>query len=252
MARSLSNISRIALCTRISGNICFIDPLTGDQAELRPPPFWESPFPALCETKDLIEFYVIDIQIEYRVGKYSIATAEVAKAQDLSHTFLVRTHLGNILNPGDHAKGYILANSNFNNDNFHNLTTHKMKNELPDIVLVRKSYPNARKRSRHRNWKLKSMTKQEDLDQVTGTRTKAEKAIAERDLELFLRDVEEDPELRGMINLFKDGDEVIDEEDEMVDSEDEPEADFPEIQFDELLDDIAEMKLSDDDDETMN
>lgn len=128
----------------------------------------------------------------------------------------------------------------------------KLKGGLPDVVLVRKSYPNARKRSRNRNWKLQSMAKTEDLE----GRTKAEKANAEKDYELFLRDVEEDPELRQMMNLFKNaetiaaagGDAAADADDEMVDSEEEPEADFPEIGIDELLDDIQEMKLDDDSD----
>jgi nonsense-mediated mRNA decay protein 3 len=45
------------------------DPLTGQSSEMRGNTYWEDPFPALCETKDLIEFYVIDIQVENRFGK---------------------------------------------------------------------------------------------------------------------------------------------------------------------------------------
>ena len=122
----------------------------------------------------------------------------------------------------------------------------KLKGGLPDVVLVRKSYPNARKRSRNRKWKLQTMAKTEDLE----GRTKAEKANAEKDYELFLRDVEEDPELRQMMNLFKNAEAVAapDPDDEMLDSEEEPEADFPDIGIDELLDDIQEMKIDDDSD----
>lgn len=119
----------------------------------------------------------------------------------------------------------------------------KMKNAIPDVILVRKSYPNARKRSRNRKWKLKSMAKTEDLE----GRTKSEKQNAEKDYEIFLRDVEEDSELRGMMNLFKadttgveQNDDGEEEEEEMIDSEDEPEVDFPEINIDELLDDFNE------------
>lgn len=161
----------------------------------------------------------------------------------MSQTWLVRTHLGNILKPGDHAKGYFLANSNFNNQNYDALLAGKMKVDLPDVVLIRKSYPYARKRTRNRKWKLKSLAKTEDVE---NNRTKMEKINAEKDLELFLRDVEEDTELRGMINLFKNEDIAENDNEEMIDSEEEPEADFPEIQMDELLEDIAEMNLSDD------
>lgn len=172
----------------------------------------------------------------------------MAKAQDLSTTWLVRTHLGNILNPGDHCKGYFLANANYNHDNFDAMMAGKMKGGLVDVVLVRKSYPNARKRSRNRNWKLKSMAKTEDLE----ARTKTEKMNAERDYELFLQDVEEDPELRGMMNLFKNADAAAaadPDEQMMMDSEEEPETDFPEIDVDDLLDEINEMKLDDEEEE---
>jgi len=40
-------------------------------------------------------------------------------------------------------------------------------------------------------------------EENAGEKTKAEVAKAEQDYELFLRDIEEDPELRGMINLYK-------------------------------------------------
>ncbi|KAJ3352647.1 hypothetical protein HDU91_005982, partial [Kappamyces sp. JEL0680] len=140
--------------------------------------------------------------------------------------------------------GYFLANSNFNHENFDAMLGGKMKSSLPDVILVRKSYPNARKKSRSRNWKLKSMAKVEDLE----GRTKQEKANAEKDLELFLRDVEEDPELRGMMNLFKTEDTMAaagDADDEMA-SEEEAEEDFPEINMDELLEDMGEMNIDDD------
>ena len=69
MARHLSNISQLALCVRVSNTIQLLDPLTGNHAELRGQTYYEDPFPALCESKDLIEFYVIDIQEEFRNGK---------------------------------------------------------------------------------------------------------------------------------------------------------------------------------------
>jgi nonsense-mediated mRNA decay protein 3 len=69
MARSLSNISQLVLCSRVSNAVTLTDPLTGQSSEMRGNTYWEDPFPALCETKDLIEFYVIDIQVENRFGK---------------------------------------------------------------------------------------------------------------------------------------------------------------------------------------
>lgn len=74
------------------------------------------------------------------------------------------------------------------------------KTIIPDIILVRKSYPNARKHARKRNWKLNKLAKVEDTE---NNRAKGDKIKAEMDYEMFLRDIEEDEELRGMVNLYK-------------------------------------------------
>jgi nonsense-mediated mRNA decay protein 3 len=168
---------------------------------MRKETYWETPFMPLCDSKELVEFYVIDVQLEnQRVGKRALATIEVAKSNDLSRTFFTRSHLGYILNPGDHAVGYDLSVANFNSDNWEILASGRRQGTIPDVILVRKSYPHARKKSRKRNWKLKGLVKEEEADTM---RTKAEKAKAEQDYELFLRDIEEDPELRAMMNLYK-------------------------------------------------
>ena len=245
LAGKLSNISRLVICSKVSNNIQLIDPLTAQYSDMRPTQFWEAPFRVLCEINDLVEFYIIDVQIEKRVGKFAIATCEIAKSDDLNTTWLVKTHLGNILNPGDHCKGYMIANSNFNHDIWEDFML-KNKSDIPDIILVRKSFPYARKKTRKRNWKLKNMAKTEDLD--NRNQTKAEKLAAERDLELFLRDVEEDKELRQMINLFKDDTLEIDtsDGDDEMEDEVEEEEDFPAIQADELLEDMDALRIEDD------
>jgi nonsense-mediated mRNA decay protein 3 len=141
---------------------------------------------------------------------------------------------------------------------------------IPDVIIVKKSYPNARKKSRKRNWKLKGLAKEEEVEAM---KTKADKAKADEDLELFLRDIEEDPELRTMINLYKGNFNFIskcvtkirrlirlkniapvpvggaklrtDQDEQMGDDDEEPEADFPEISMDELLDDMEGMAIVD-------
>lgn len=109
--------------------------------------------------------------------------------------------------------------------------------EMPDIVLVRKSYPNARRKTRKRNWKLKNLVKEEDIE------LRKDRQRTERDYEAFLRDIEEDVELRGMINLYKDAQDDQSNDNAMEDSGDETEEDFPEIDIEELLEDVEQMKL---------
>lgn len=155
----------------------------------------------------------------------------------------MRTHLGHILKPGDHAKGYLVCNSNYNNDDYV-LFQQKQKNQLPDVVLVKKSYPQRRKTTKPRSWKLHGLTMDQG-DRTNGNNNK------ERDLEVFLQDIEEDAELRGMVNLYKKeapvskhADASGDADMDMAADSDEAEEDFPEINVDDLLDDIELMTIS--------
>ena len=191
--------------------------------------------------------------------------------------FHTRTHLGAILQPGDTVMGYHLTNSNYNSDDFASLDA----NRIPDIILVKKAYPNRRKKSKARTWKLRSIAKEAGEEGETGNARgivgrlggRDQKKV-EEDYELFLRDIEEDPEIRAGVNLYKapdvkmvpplkggkkrvqyamDVDEVEPQEVVKVtvpgeDREEEAEeADFPEVSLDELLEDFDEMTLGADD-----
>ncbi len=229
LVRNMGMISPLVLCNRISNALHLMDPATLKVAELRNQTYWESPVFPICETKDLVEFYVIDLQVEERQGKFALATAEVCKSNDFSTTFFTKTHLGNVLAPGDHCMGYDLSTSNLNNDALQDLMNGG-KFELPDVILVKKSYPNARKKQKSRSWKVKTMQRVDDETRDKDVEKK------ERDFELFLRDIEEDDDLRGMVNLYKSEKSV--DVDAMEESE-EGEADFPEIQLHELMEDMT-------------
>lgn len=98
---------------------------------------------------------------------------------------------------------------------------------LPDIVIVRKSYPKYRKRQRNRIWKLKHFEDQnmqgddennnevdaEEPDQKKSKKNKKRSAKADKevlkkgkDYELFLQDIEDDPEFRAGMNLYRNED----------------------------------------------
>jgi hypothetical protein len=247
---------------------------------------------------------VLDVEPDGRTrGKYVLADAQVALSGAFRSTgalpeddgmmdfesseipnqiYHTRTHLGAILQPGDTALGYHLTNANFNSEDFANLPSAR----IPDIVLVKKSYPNRRKKSKARHWKLRSIAKEAGEEGETGGARgvvgrmggRDQKKI-EQDYELFLREIEEDPEIRGAVNLYKAQDANmaaagtegksggskgrtkgqvamdVDEEftptnqiAEQVGGEDEDEEpDFPEIRLDELLEGFDEMTLGSED-----
>ncbi|KAJ7229208.1 RNA binding protein [Mycena pura] len=295
LARAMSNIHPLTLCVRVGNSLQLLDPATLQTADLTSAAYWRTPFESLASVADLVEFTVLDIEPSVRTrGKYVLAEAQVALAGAFrSHSdeimdeydggraaqiFHTRTHLGAILQPGDSVMGYHLTNANFNSSDY----TALRAEHLPDVILVKKAYPNRRKKSKARNWRLRSIGKEAGEEGETG----AERGIVgrmggrdkrkiEEDYEMFLRELEEDPEMRGVVNLYKapmqdtqmgtlpvqrrsgggkgsrhkaqfamDVDAAEPEVDVAgVDDEDEDEADFPEVQLDELLEGFDEMTL---------
>lgn len=277
LARQWGNISPLTICSRVGNSMHLMDPMTLQHTDVSSSVYWRTPFDSLATVADLVEFIVLDCEPSGPTrGKWVLADAQVTLAngqgqqQDedgmggddgIYHT---RTHLGAILQPGDTVLGYHLTKANFNNDVFESLEAHT----IPDVVLVKKTYPNRRKKSKPRNWKLKSIAKEAEDNAdagagrgALGRRGGLDSQRVEKDYELFLRDLEEDPELRSAINLYKhdavdphakpaattaaapdqqqqDGDDEMSE----VDGEDE---NFPDVQLDELLEHFEELDVED-------
>ncbi|KAG7757078.1 hypothetical protein KL947_003297 [Ogataea haglerorum] len=241
LAKSMGDMARLVLCSKVSNMVQFIDPVTLQTGDLLAQVFWRTPFAALADVTQMVEFIVLDVEpTGQRNGRWLLADVTVARASDMGSNdqeYYVRSHLGGILHPGDSALGYFLTNSNFNNELFDELNT----DTIPDVVLVKKHYVRSNKRMKHRNWKLKRMANEhKDLvaDEIVDSRQARQEAEkAERDYELFLQELEEDQELRKTVNLYRAENKPV-EEDDM-----EEEDDAPQIDIDELLDELDEMNL---------
>ncbi|KAG8723343.1 hypothetical protein FRC09_003728 [Ceratobasidium sp. 395] len=286
-ARSLSNISPLTVCTRVGNSIHLIDPATLRSTDLAAPVYWRTPFDSLATVSDLVEFTVLDVEPSGKTnGKWVLADAQVAPngafqgggmeldeggggADGIYHT---RTHLGGILQPGDTALGYLLSRANFNSEEFDALDATR----VPDVILVKKTYPNRRKKHRTRQWRLRSIAKEANEEGeggegrgALGRRGGLDQQRVEADYEAFLQDLEEDPELRATINLYKAeqkadvemGDvkaksggkapkkggqyamEGVETQAEGGEDEEEDEGGFPEVKLDELVEHFDEMGL---------
>lgn len=302
LARQLGNIDPLTVCTRVGNSLHLLHPSTLQSCELIASTYWRAPFDPLATAFDLLEFVVLDVEPSGNTrGKLVMADAQVAlsgafrstgayeddrmmdyeTAASTNQIFHTRTHLGGILQPGDAVMGYHLSNTNFNSDDFANLP----QDRIPDVILVRKAYPSRRKKNKSRNWRLRSIAKEEGEEGETGSGRGAvgrmggrDQKKVEEDYELFLRDLEEDPEMRLAINLYKadgtkqgksesrtsnvktrkktqhamDVDEVAAPVPEPVpeaDGENEAEADFPEVRLEELLENFDEMALEEEEEE---
>ncbi|KAF8211804.1 NMD3-domain-containing protein [Mycena galopus ATCC 62051] len=299
-ARAMSSMNQLAVCARVGNSLQLLDPTSLQAADISSAAYWRTTFDSLATVSDLVEFTVLDVEPTGKTrGKWVLADAQVAlagafrahnpdedtmmdydggRAAQIYHT---RTHLGAILQPGDTALGYHLTNANFNSADYAALPADR----LPDIVLVKKAYPNRRKKSKARVWRLRSIGKEAGEEGetgggrgVVGRMGGRDQKKVEEDYEMFLRELEEDPEMRGAVNLYKapTGDarmgppagegrpagkgrrkaqfamdvDVEEAPPERVvnvgddnEEEEEPEPDFPEVRLDELLEGFDEMTL---------
>jgi nonsense-mediated mRNA decay protein 3 len=250
LAKSAGNISPLALCYRVGTAVNLLDPTTLQTAEISTPIYWRAPFHSLADVQELVEFVVMDIEpLGPTKGRMALAEATVTRATDLGvndKTYYTRTHLGSVLHPGDTVMGYHLTGTNFNDPNFEALEAKSnLAAHIPDVILVKKFYPR-KKKSKSRSWRLRRMAREEA--EVLPKKQDQEKM--ERDFEMFLRDVEEDQDLRSTVALYKakiekqkqDAMEVesVAETEETLDGEG-----VPEIDVSELLDDFEDLGIDD-------
>lgn len=253
LARQLGNISPLSLCYRVGTSVNLLDPSTLQTADVPTGTYWRSPFRTLADVTELKEFIILDIEpTGHSNGKFNLSEATVARASDLGSndiTFFTRTHLGGILHVGDSVLGYHLSGTMFNDENYEAIeASSQYGSTIPDVVLVKKFYAR-KKKPKNRTWRLKRMAREyEEEAQAAGTQQKTRKEEQEanrleEDFETFLRDIEEDQELRHTLDLYKARKErqAADAMDEDEDNESDDEV--PQINMDELLDDFDDLNM---------
>lgn len=261
LAQQIGNIAPLTICHRVGTSINLIDPQTLQTADVSTPIYWRTPFISIADVQELVEFVIMDIEIVGNPkGRFLPAEATVARASDLGvndTTYFTRTHLGGVLHAGDSAMGYHISGTNFNNRHFEALEKSNAHfSHIPDVMLVKKHYLRKNKKNKSRNWRLKRMNKEEG--EVLPKKQDQERM--ERDFEMFLRDVEEDAELRNTVALYKaqqrekkqkskDRMEGVEEASVAETNDDEGSDDGPKINMEELLDEFNLLDMEDEDEQ---
>ncbi|DAZ97609.1 TPA: hypothetical protein N0F65_002228 [Lagenidium giganteum] len=201
-AQSCGSIPNLVLCARVTGMIHVVDPSTGQRAEITNDKYWKLPFLPLETSPNMVEFIVLDVEpVEKRKqqqqataerlhadAKMVLADIEVARVSDFGvndTTFLVRSHLGSVLAAGDTVKGYDLTNAVFGSR-----YTYSLKQELPDVLLVRKIFP--REKKSKKDHKLKTLNARR-----ANKISKGEAARQQREFEEFALEYMEEQEEEG-------------------------------------------------------
>ncbi|KAL6268405.1 hypothetical protein P5V15_001540 [Pogonomyrmex californicus] len=233
LTQQLGGINPICLVYRITNAVHLIDVSSGQIAELSSFIYWKYNFNSICNPKQLMEYIVMDIEpIKHQdrkvfpgqgaiSNKHVIADVWLVKASELgiNNPIHTRTHLGHILKPGDSVLGYNLKESNINDTNFEKLS----EDSILDIILVKKFYDhNKAARRKARVWKLKHITNND-----------ASNASTDNEYNEFLDELEEDPEMRQNINIFRDFKKHIPVDTNEIDTS------IPQITLEEMLDDLV-------------
>ncbi|TMW47044.1 hypothetical protein DOY81_007879 [Sarcophaga bullata] len=202
LRQQLGNLSALCLVFKVTHGVHLIDPITGQLSELSSLNYFRSPFDAICNPKQLVEFIVMDVELlnEREIknpngqGQKSfrhqmcdiwlVRASQLGINDNITHT---RSHLGHILNVGDSVMGYSIQESNINNMEFEKLKSV----QIPDIILVRKCHDRPA-RNKQRLWKLKHLTYGPVDEHLV------------RDKLDFIEDLEDDADIRKNVNIYRD------------------------------------------------
>lgn len=202
LRQQLGNLPPLCLVFKVTHGVHLIDPMTGQFSELSSLSYFRSPFDAICNPKQLIEFIVMDIESfknppqSQKSFSYQMCDVWLVRASQLGineNTTHTRSHLGHVLNVGDSVMGYSMKESNINNIEFEKLKTDK----IPDIILVRKCHDRS-VRNKQRVWKLKHLTYGPADEHIV------------RDKLDFIEDLEDDADIRKNVNIYRDSTKVSD------------------------------------------
>lgn len=257
LSSSLGSIGPLVLCTRVTNTLVLTDPTTLRTSQIEANAYWRSPFTPIMNQRQLVPYMVLDIELLPTSNpRFTLADVQVARMSDLGSNdkvYYAKTHLGQLLHPGDIALGYDLANANAVGLDLEAFVNRG--GQLPDVVLVRKSYEEKRRKRRQkgvsRQWKLRHLDM--EMGEVGG-RHRVDRD-EDTDKERFLEEVEEDADMRARINVYKadpaapSGRSDRPQHAVIMSEDDEDDEDGPDIPLEELLDDFGGLDIDDDEED---
>ncbi|RNE99946.1 nonsense-mediated mRNA decay protein 3 [Trypanosoma conorhini] len=244
----LGGLGPLVIVHKVYSSIVLLDPKTLRAGEFTGQFYWKKPFSSIMSSRELTEFYVLECTPtgvtngRYQLGIVTVClSAEVGQGRE----WIVTSHLGGMLQPGDLAMGYLLEGKNFNNEEW---DSQRYKPEqLQDVVLVRKHFPAQKARRHRRVWKLKHL---DVVDPVSVGRNAKRQEELEEERREFEDELERDAEFRRDVPIYKMSEAELAQRAPVSgiggrEAEDEDEADkeAPEIALEEMLD---ELRIEDD------
>lgn len=201
LCKEFGGMNNLSVCYKIGNMIHLYDPITLKKVEMTPAQYfcYQNDFKIIQFRSNETEFFISDITLDQSPKMSADSTfsninrrfarAEVTRASDYQQ-FSCTTHLGHILSHGDTVLGYDLTTINC--EELNELDNQKF---IPDVILIRKIYPERKKRI----WKLNRMQiETEDVEKATKPEEEA------KQFEEFMIELEQDKHMRSRVNLLED------------------------------------------------
>lgn len=228
IATMLGGVPQVMLCNKITTGMHLVDPFTLRGVDMDCDKYWKNEFTSFMTRRNLSEFMVLNVEIlemsdiqtagvagRFLTGMmkteeerstvkrawghnsyFKLAEVEVARLSDIGHNdqrFIVRTHLGNVLSPGNIVLGYDMQRSNIqDNDEELNSVLSKLSH---DIILVKKQTA-----QQTRNWVLKTLPK--STTATNQQKGRQQDGMAD-DIEALKEELELDADMRKHVAIYR-------------------------------------------------
>jgi nonsense-mediated mRNA decay protein 3 len=167
--KALTGGAELMIVTKLTNAIYLLNPLTMHSVVVSGAKYFMKPFSPLLTLNHLINFVVIDINpvsargtasamssaaAQHTNSWFQCAEAQVCRESDMGqndNVFTVLTHLGRVLQAGDVVLGYDLQHTLVDDSKLTELSY-----DYPDVVLIRKSYPDDKKPKKPRKLSKKA------------------------------------------------------------------------------------------------
>lgn len=158
LQKVLGGMGPLILVYKVTTSVHIVDVHTMRTHEIDSTHYWKHMFKALCTRDRLTRFIVLNVEeVDFDVNtsraaakqKFRMVRLEVARESEFGvndRTFIVNTHLGEHINIMDTVLGYDLDQMTFQELDDYENDAKKSKHQLPDIVIVKKTFPRVDKR----------------------------------------------------------------------------------------------------------
>eukprot|EP00922_Rhytidocystis_sp_ex-Travisia-forbesii_P025144 GHVS01036934.1.p1 GENE.GHVS01036934.1~~GHVS01036934.1.p1 ORF type:complete len:599 (+),score=46.58 GHVS01036934.1:194-1990(+) len=224
------------LVSKVSTVIHLIDPTTLRRLEVSAEKYWKNPFDSVLQRAHLSEFVVLDVEDNVHISKPATAAAlaaptsggnsgkrqrtnkhamlagcsgvdlrmvEIARVSDLGSNderISVRSHIGGVLKAGDVCLGYDTRTINVRGLDEKSFENSQLQEN--EVILVKKVHK--KQAETERCWVLRELTKIGATEQADGEGGKGRRSSLNKDIEMFKQELEENPEMRKCVNLYRD------------------------------------------------